>query len=125
MIHYLLNRLLNSNYSRVDDIEDNSILRRGRPAAHIIFGTPQTINSANYAFFVAFKELQNLNHRLASEVFMEELINLHLGQGMDLYWRDSSICPSEEEYLGMVNNKTAGLFRLAIRLMQLESPCSK
>lgn len=25
----------------------------------------------------------------------------------------------------MVNNKTGGLFRIAIRLMQLESPCSR
>jgi geranylgeranyl pyrophosphate synthase len=40
---------------------------------------------------------------------------------MDLYWRDSLSCPSEEEYLGMVANKTGGLFRLAIKLIQLES----
>ncbi len=40
---------------------------------------------------------------------------------MDLYWRDSLTCPTEEEYLEMVANKTGGLFRLAIKLIQLES----
>ena len=32
----------------VDDIEDGSKLRRGRPAAHTVFGVPSTLNCANY-----------------------------------------------------------------------------
>jgi geranylgeranyl pyrophosphate synthase len=36
----------------VDDIEDNSILRRGIPVAHKIYGTASTINSANYVMFI-------------------------------------------------------------------------
>ena len=32
----------------------------------------------------------------------EELLNLHRGQGMDLFWRDSLTCPTEEEYVQMV-----------------------
>jgi geranylgeranyl diphosphate synthase type 3 len=32
----------------------------------------------------------------------DELLNLHRGQGMDLYWRDSLTCPTEEEYVQMV-----------------------
>ena len=41
---------------------------------------------------------------------------------MDLFWRDSLVCPSEDDYLEMVGNKTGGLFRLGIKLMQAESP---
>ena len=37
-------------------------------------------------------------------VFAEELLNLHRGQGMDLYWRDSLTCPTEQEYIDMVSN---------------------
>lgn len=55
------------------------------------------------------------------EIFTEELLNLHRGQGMELHWRDSLTCPSEADYLEMVDNKTGGLFRLAIKLMQAES----
>jgi len=40
---------------------------------------------------------------------------------MDLFWRDTLTCPSEGDYLEMVSNKTGGLFRLAIKLMQAES----
>ena len=40
---------------------------------------------------------------------------------MDLFWRDTLTCPSEDDYLEMVGNKTGGLFRLAIKLMQAES----
>ena len=31
-------------------------------------------------------------------------MNLHRGQGLDLYWRETLECPSEEDYLEMVNN---------------------
>lgn len=37
----------------------------------------------------------------------EELLNLHRGQGMDLYWRDSLTCPTEEEYIDMVSNSVS------------------
>ena len=40
---------------------------------------------------------------------------------MDLVWRDTLTCPSEADYLEMVGNKTGGLFRLAVKLMQVES----
>jgi geranylgeranyl diphosphate synthase, type III len=40
---------------------------------------------------------------------------------MDLFWRDTLTCPTESDYLEMVSNKTGGLFRLAIKLMQAES----
>lgn len=44
---------------------------------------------------------------------------------MDLFWRDTLTCPSEDDYLEMVGNKTGGLFRLAIKLMQAESTTGK
>lgn len=112
-----------TNVNSVDDVEDSSVLRRGVPVAHHIFGTAQTINSANYVYFLALQEIQKLTNPVASiNVYCTELLNLHRGQGMDLYWRDTLTCPSEEDYLEMVGNKTGGLFRLAIKLMQAESP---
>ncbi|KAG9721716.1 geranylgeranyl diphosphate synthase 1, partial [Aureobasidium melanogenum] len=108
----------------IDDVEDSSVLRRGVPVAHNIFGTAQTINSANYVYFCALRELMKLNNPQAIEIYNEELLNLHRGQGMDLFWRDSLTCPSEHDYLEMVGNKTGGLFRLAIKLMQAESSVS-
>ncbi|KAH7048411.1 isoprenoid synthase domain-containing protein [Macrophomina phaseolina] len=107
----------------VDDIEDFSTLRRGIPVAHSIYGEPQTINSANYVYFLALQEVLKLDNPNAVSIFCEELMELHRGQGLDLFWRDSFKCPTEEEYVAMVAQKTGGLFRLAIKLMQAESDC--
>jgi geranylgeranyl diphosphate synthase type 3 len=116
--------MLHESSLLVDDVQDSSELRRGFPVAHHIFGVAQTINSANYIYFVALQELMKLNNQQVLSTFADELVNLHRGQGMDLFWRDSLTCPSEEDYLEMVGNKTGGLFRLGIKLMQAESPRS-
>lgn len=102
----------------IDDIEDNSKLRRGQPVAHHIFGIPTTINTANYVYFIALEKCQRLNNPKATQVFVSELLNLHRGQGYDIMWRDSLQCPTEEQYCEMVLDKTGGLFRLAVGLIQ-------
>ena len=108
--------------SRIDDIQDGSELRRGFPAAHCIFGTAQSINAANYVYFLAQQELSHLgNPWEAFRIYNEEMLNLHRGQGIELFWRDTMTVPTEDEYLLMISNKTGGLFRLAARLMQSAS----
>jgi len=102
----------------IDDVEDNSILRRGIPVAHKIYGIPSTINCANYVYFLALEKIQSLQNLNAIRIFTEELLNLHKGQGMDIYWRDTCTCPSDDEYMEMISHKTGGLFRLAVKLMQ-------
>ena len=39
-------------------------------------------------------------------VCIENLLELHRGQGWDIVWRDSLTCPSEEEYRTMVTRST-------------------
>jgi len=34
----------------------------------------------------------------------DELLNLHRGQGMEIYFRDSNICPTEDDYMDIVSN---------------------
>lgn len=102
----------------VDDIEDGSLLRRGTPVAHTVFGVPLTLNCANYVYFLALERCQRLGNPKALSVFVQELLNLHRGQGQDILWRDTQACPTEDEYRQMVLDKTGGLFRLATGLMQ-------
>ena len=52
----------------IDDIEDNSKLRRGIPVAHSIFGIPTVINSANYAYFMALEKCHALRNPKAMDV---------------------------------------------------------
>jgi len=105
----------------VDDIEDNSKLRRGVPVAHLIYGVPSTINTANYVYFQAMEQCYKLGNTKAVEVMIQECLNLHRGQGQDIWKRDNFIPPTEAEYNQMVLDKTGGLFRLAIKLMQVFS----
>ncbi|PIL32780.1 hypothetical protein GSI_04897 [Ganoderma sinense ZZ0214-1] len=118
----------------IDDIEDDAQLRRGVPVAHKVYGMPQTINSANYVYFLAYQELFALRSGIGVDapsdnrkrlipfeeldrIVTAELMSLHRGQGLELLWRDALQCPTEEEYVSMVNNKTGGLLRVGIKLM--------
>ena len=99
-------------------------------------------------YFLALQKILSLGHPDAPSVFTEQLLELHRGQGMEIYWRDSFRCPTEEEYKKMVIQsndnvfklpsranlilskiiscfftETGGLFMLAIRLMRLFSEC--
>ena len=71
--------------------------------------------------FMAQQELLKLQKPEVLQIYLEEILNAHRGQGIELFWRDTLTVPTEEEYLLMVSNKTGGLFRLAARLMQAVS----
>jgi len=57
----------------IDDIEDNSKLRRGVPVAHKIYGIPLTINAANYIYFLAMQKALTLEHPDVTNIFIREL----------------------------------------------------
>jgi len=114
-------QMLHNSSLLIDDIEDSSCLRRGVPVAHSIYGVASTINAANYIFFLALEKVQGLDHPDATKVYNEQMLELHRGQGMEIYWRDNFTCPTESDYKLMTIRKTGGLFMLAIRLMQLFS----
>ena len=107
---------------RLDDIEDNSPLRRGKPSTHNIYGTAQTINSATYQYTEATSMAAELSNPTSFRIFTEEMRQLYVGQSYDLYWTHNALCPSVSEYLKMVDQKTGGLFRMLTRLMVAESP---
>ncbi|KAH6621252.1 isoprenoid synthase domain-containing protein [Chaetomium sp. MPI-SDFR-AT-0129] len=113
--------LLHGASLMLDDIHDSSQLRRGSPATHIIFGTMQTINASGYRFADALMEARKLKSERCMDVFCEEIRNLYMGQSCDISWTSTLDCPTEEEYLSMVDAKTAGLFRMLARLLDAKS----
>lgn len=46
----------------------------------------------------------------ATKVYTEQLLELHRGQGMEIYWRDNFDCPTEEEYKIMTKRSKLILF---------------
>ncbi|XP_063983127.1 terpene synthase-like [Diachasmimorpha longicaudata] len=109
----------------VDDIQDNATLRGGIATAHTIFGVGNTINASFYALFMAIERVLALNKPEAIHVFVEELLQLARGQGIEIYWRDNCICPSEDEYRHMAVQKLGALFKLDARLKQMFSNCKQ
>lgn len=128
----------------IDDIEDDSTIRRGKTCAHHIYGVPTTLNCGNLMYFVtiqrAIESLLALWAKLhdasdaslmktqMTEIIMEEMLNLHKGQGLEIYWRDNlehiwrSGLPTLDDYMKMTMHKTGGLFRLSVRLLGLFTP---
>ncbi|TDZ21940.1 Ophiobolin F synthase [Colletotrichum orbiculare MAFF 240422] len=113
--------LLHNSSLILDDIEDDSPLRRGLPATHTVFGQAQSINSANFMFVQAVQMTQKLNNPASLDTLLDELECLFIGQSWDLYWKFHLQVPTEKEYLEMVDCKTGAMFRLLARLMFHES----
>jgi len=90
-------------HCRIDDIQDNAVLRRGIPTAHTIYGVPSTINAANYVQFIWLDRVQNLNHPKAMALCTGHLVQWYHGQGMYIYLRDNYTCPTVEEYKEIAN----------------------
>ncbi|PVZ96553.1 hypothetical protein BB558_007518 [Smittium angustum] len=96
--------MLHTSSLLIDDIEDDSDLQRGFPAAHKIYGIPTTINTANYVYCLTLQKILEINNPQLVVVFADELVNLHWGQGIEIYWRENLICPSEQDYKKMASN---------------------
>jgi hypothetical protein len=109
--------MLHSSSLMLDDLEDGSPLRRGKPSTHVVFGAATTINSATFLFIKVINELKALRCPAAIDLYTEEMHNLFVGQSYDGYWTNTLACPTVEEYIQMIDGKTGGLFRLSISLL--------
>lgn len=106
----------------IDDIEDASPTRRGKPAIHRIFGEDLAINMGNLMYFLPsiVLEKSSLNPNLLAAITKDWLAvmrRLHLGQGYDIIWHNKhDYFPSEQSYLQMCRLKTGSLVGLAARI---------
>ena len=108
----------------VDDVEDDGDIRRGKECTHKIFGIDVAINAGNFMYFLPYivfsKNIDKFDKDTmlkAYNVFSTELLNVHLGQGMDIWWHKGKADNiGEKEYLQMCAYKTGTLARMAARL---------
>jgi len=108
----------------IDDVEDSGELRRGKPCTHRIFGVDIAINAGNFMYFLPTLVFKRNRDKFDSkvllrayEVFLQELMAVHVGQAMDIQWhKNTSPNITESQYLQMCALKTGTLARLAARL---------
>ncbi|HVP41231.1 MAG TPA: polyprenyl synthetase family protein [Candidatus Krumholzibacteriaceae bacterium] len=110
----------------VDDIEDSSELRRGKPCTYRIFGVDIAINAGNAMYFLPLLAVIKNKNKLAKdrinrlyEIYIEEMINISFGQAMDIAWHRGMANAdgiTERHYLQMCAYKTGTLARMAARM---------
>lgn len=105
----------------LDDIQDRTLTRRGKPAAHTVFGFTNTVLSVDYMICATMTQFLELNHPEAINIYFEEYLHALRGQGMEIYCRENNICPTIEEYIENCEGKTGTMFNIIFRLMQLFS----
>ena len=105
----------------IDDIEDNGTLRRNNPCAHLIYGTPLSINAGYYSIFNSLNQIaQNFNQTTTNKI-IEYLKYIHEGQGMDIYYTQNKVIPSLQEYEKMMIYKTGYAFIMNFELLMDKS----
>jgi geranylgeranyl pyrophosphate synthase len=110
----------------VDDIEDNSEFRRGKPCTHRLFGLDVAINAGNAMYYLPLLPLMKNRDKLSAEklskiyeIYVREMINLSLGQAMDMTWHKGLADAgkiTETQYLQMCAYKTGALARMAAKI---------
>jgi geranylgeranyl pyrophosphate synthase/predicted secreted hydrolase len=73
----------------VDDVQDRSTVRRGKPTVHVMYGDPIAINSGTAAYFLAQKmmfsdEMSAAKKLRLYDLYFEAMCAGHAGQAMDL-----------------------------------------
>jgi geranylgeranyl pyrophosphate synthase len=110
----------------VDDLEDSSELRRGKPCTYRIFGVDLAVNAGNAMYYLPLLPLIENKGLLPAEtlrdiyeVYVEEMINLSMGQAMDITWHRGIANAddlSEKDYLQMCAYKTGTLARMSAKI---------
>lgn len=110
----------------VDDVEDDSKFRRGKPCTHRIFGIDIAVNTGNAMYFLPLLTLIKNKDKLPPktlnkiyEIYTKEMINLSLGQAMDIAWHRglaNADLITEAQYLQMCAYKTGTLARMAAKM---------
>jgi geranylgeranyl diphosphate synthase type II len=96
-----------------DDIEDDSLLRRGRPTLHRQHGVPLAVNAGDLLFALVYEALDDNAALLGAELslrvqrqFAEVFRRTFEGQAMDIGWVRANHLPSRAEFEDMIRRKT-------------------
>jgi geranylgeranyl pyrophosphate synthase len=116
----LVNNIINNIHNAslvIDDIEDNSLLRRNEPCSHIKFGIPLTLNAGYMELFQSLKIISTQFSSDTTHKIIEYIYQFHEGQGMDIYYTQHKITPSLEDYTRMIVYKTCSPMLINLELL--------
>jgi geranylgeranyl diphosphate synthase type I len=115
----------------VDDVEDQSELRRGKPCTYKTYGLDVAINSGNAMYFLPLLPLIHNRKRIPAnilmklyEVYAQHMISLSFGQAIDISWHrgEADLTQiTENQYLQMCAYKTGTLAAMAAKMAAILS----
>ena len=107
----------------IDDIEDDSKVRRGGKTIHRVHGVPKALNAGNWMYFLAVRQIEELGQSPEATLALyrqvnRTLIDCHRGQALDLSLRVGEVPQSEVPTLVAETSllKTGALTALACGL---------
>ena len=110
----------------IDDIEDASEYRRGKPCTYKIYGLDVAINAGNSMYYLPLLPLMENREKIGAEklakiyeIYVQEMISLSLGQATDIAWHKGLANADEideKDYLQMCAYKTGTLARMAAKI---------
>jgi len=110
-----------------DDIMDNSEIRRGRPSVFKKFGLNAGILSGDLMMVLALKlssEIDGIVHKELYDLMIETSVKLYEGQQYDVDFETRNDV-TQEEYLKMIELKTAVLLACSLKIGGIVAGASK
>ena len=115
-----------------DDVEDDSVARRGKPCTHKIFGIDTAVNTGTIMYYWPLAKIMNDEFNIGKEkkimiydLYARELLRVCSGQAWDIEWHHGGYIPTEEQYLNMCLSKTGVLTRFACQLGAITGNATK
>jgi len=122
----IIPEVIHNGLIMIDDIEDSSESRRGKPCTHKLFGLDIAINAGNEMFYLPLLTLIKNKEKLPPskmnkiyEIYVQEMINVGFGQAMDIAWHRGLANAdeiSQKQYMQMCAYKTGTIARMSAKI---------
>jgi len=111
-----------------DDIMDKSDTRRGEPTVHVKYGENSAILSGDALLILSYKlleKIENKDHFLkVFSLYNKTAMEICIGQQLDMNF-ENELLVSEQEYLMMIEHKTAVLLATSMKIGAILSDASE
>ena len=107
-----------------DDVVDASTMRRGKKPAHEVWGNEATVLVGDFLYSRAFQMMVDIDQMQVMDILAKTTNTIAEGEIMQLLSRhDPNI--TEEQYIHIIQSKTAKLFEAAARLGAILGHCNQ
>lgn len=99
-----------------DDILDNEILRRNRPAFHIKYGLGASLLTADFVFGIILEIASRYKDKRIAKELSSVAIRMCEGEFRELNINPKNYQLSWDEYIKLISQKTASLFEVSAKI---------